>query len=510
MLGLIGWTIILFGYIGGVTSVLNESRLTENLLLVSYPVLQVCFLIQGLLTMAVPILYTVVLMKTSKTSECIQTSRYNQQQKRFCVSYVSVVIICQLIGGVFLNTGEHKSTPTLNLLLNLLYFAMLLYLLISLYRFWRRTQILLSATSSNIDSNEGEVEKPHRLRRIWVVTLACTVIFGCGAIANHSAERDFWFVEERKGELVLKEYTGLRPYVKIPERINAKQVVRLDSCFKKNKFIKRVSIPQGITSIGPNTFASYKKLKKVEIPNSVKEIGYSAFESCQSLTKLTIPNSALVIEDEAFAQCRNLKTVQMPESLNYMASNAFSYCESLESEVPKTLFVDWEEVMVPEGVIRIPEDIFRNCDKLKYIHLPESLREIEGKAFAGCVSLETIEMPGVSEIAPDQEPDEVYQLPLHYKDFIAYGLIIEADTEEIVAPGVLRYVDVLVRNCYVIGIQIISSQCEDLEVRLPGGLIVSNCTISSFEFLAKNKKLEMLFLKNNSYNCSLKQLKEAH
>lgn len=648
-MGLVAWSVILCVQILDAASLLDSYRQFTNVSLVSYPALQVSYLIQGILTMVMPVFYTAALIKTSKKSECIRTSQYIQQQKAFCRSYVSVVILCQLISVVFLNTGEHRSTPTLNLLLNLLYFGMLIYLHISLYRFWRRTQILLSATESIIDSNEDEVGKSHRLRRIWIMALMCTVVFGCGAIVNYSVERDFWYVEEKKGELVLKEYTGQRPYVKIPEYINGKQVVRLDSCFERKKFIKRVSIPQGVTLIGSNAFASCVKLNKVEIPNGVEEIGYGAFRSCRSLTKLIIPDSVLIIEDEAFAdcsglrrvilpekiekigraafkscrsleeialpegltllpeelfdyclelvhatlpqsikwidgeafaKCEKLETVQIPENLDYIASDAFSHCESLKSEVPKTSFADWEEVIVPEGVIRIPEDMFRNCHKLEYIHLPESLREIERMGFAGCTGLkkivipegvtaihsktffqcnklETVEMPGVSKIAsdafwgctklqnnmiseeetfseqdvPDQEPDEVvipplerepyirpseqsadllsgqisiggemYQLPLHYEDFTACGLIIEADTEEIVAPGAYRYVEVAdgdnrfkieienidshnrpLKECYVTAVILQPDKIPDLKIVLPGGLKLQDCSREEIE-----------------------------
>jgi len=728
LIGLAMWIAVLCGLIGSAASQ-PLSNGFGNVSMVSYITLQMCYLLNGLLTMVISILYTAVLIKTSAKQEKIRITQYIQQQKWFCSSYAAGAILCRLISTVLLNTGEHKSTPVSNMILNLLYFCMLLYLLISLCTYWKKTRILLSAAVLDIDISEEMGRKPHCIKPIltWGFALMCTVISGYSAIANYSVEMDFEYQESYKEDgIVLQKYTGQRPYVKIPQQINGQQVIGFEASFSGCDFIKSVSIPQGVESVGykafygcrrmpaislPDSikiieeaaFSSCKKLKKIEIPDSVEEIGDYAFLWCESLekaklpsnlkvvkqgafarcnsikqivlpgsvteirkdafgyckglTELTIPDGVSIIEEVAFAgcsglrqvvfpqsikridqeafwgcsaleeiefpeglsviqgsafygcsglnhvtlpqslkwieedaftKCISLKTIQIPQDIDYIASGAFRDCDNLESTIPKTSFVDREEVIVPDGVTVIGEDTFRNCSRLKYVYLPEGLKWIGEGAFAGCTSLEeivipkrvkkiesktfyrcsklkTIEMPGVYQIEKDsfegcvnlqnitissfafftvqdiigQKPDEpvaenktesavsllervpyvrpsrlssdllsgqisiggeVYQFPMHYEDFAAYGLTIEADTEEILEPEECRFVDVRegenvfdivvenidgynqpLKSCYVTGVTVFQNQSDNLEIVLPGGLKLQDCSREEIE-----------------------------
>ena len=730
VIGLMMWIVILCVQIGSAASLSLSYWYFSNVSMVSYASLQVCYLLNGILTMAISILYTAVLIKTSAKTEYIRIIRYIQQQRWFCSSYVAGVILCQLISAILLNTGEHKSTPVSNLILNLLYFGMLSYLLISLCIFWKKTQILLSAANSDADISDEAGRKPHCHRRIWGFALMCTVISGYGAIANYSTEIDFEYREPYREEgIVLRKYTGQRSYVKIPKQINGRQVVGLEASFYGCDFIKGVFIPQGVESVGYNTFNGCGRMTAISLPDSIKTIGEKAFESCiklkkimipdsveeigdytflgcedlekvklpsnlkvirqgtfaqcnslkqlmipesvteirryafghcKSLTELTIPDgvsnieedtfsgcsglrqvvlpegikkigrkafqgctaleemelpegltvileeafygcselshvtlpqSLKWIEEDAFTKCISLKTIQIHQDINYIASDAFRDCDNLESTIPKTSFVDREEVIVPDGVTVIGEDTFRNCSRLKYVYLPEGLKWIGKGAFAGCTSLEeivipkrvekiesktfyrcsklkTIEMPGVYQIEKDsfegcvnlqnitissfaiftlqdiigQKPDEpdemvienktesavsllkrapyirpsqlsadllsgqisigdkIYQFPMHYEDFAAYGLMIEADTEEVLAPGEYRFVDVgegenefaiVVENidrynrplkvCYVTSVVVYPNNIVNLEIVLPGGLKLQDCSKEEIE-----------------------------
>ena len=70
-----------------------------------------------------------------------------------------------------------------------------------------------------------------------------------------------------------------------------------------------VTIPDSVTSIGSYTFASCENLTSVTIPDSVTSIGYSAFESCSSLTSITIPDSVTSIGNYTFYRCTSLTSV---------------------------------------------------------------------------------------------------------------------------------------------------------------------------------------------------------
>ncbi|MBQ3767671.1 MAG: leucine-rich repeat domain-containing protein [Prevotella sp.] len=46
-----------------------------------------------------------------------------------------------------------------------------------------------------------------------------------------------------------------------------------------------------------------REIKKLDIPNSVTSIGQAAFHNCSGLTSVTIPNSVTSIGRYAFAKC---------------------------------------------------------------------------------------------------------------------------------------------------------------------------------------------------------------
>ena len=70
----------------------------------------------------------------------------------------------------------------------------------------------------------------------------------------------------------------------------------------------RMTIPEGVTSIGGSAFYGCLDLKLVSIPNSMTSIGASAFYGCRNLANVTIPSGMESIGDRAFLGC-NLESV---------------------------------------------------------------------------------------------------------------------------------------------------------------------------------------------------------
>ena len=97
--------------------------------------------------------------------------------------------------------------------------------------------------------------------------------------------------------------------------------------------VRKLTIPEGVTSIGSSMFAGCSSLRSVTIPESVKGIGDWAFQNCSSLTSVTIPEGLTSIGCSAFSGCGSLTSVTIPESVTSIGWGAFAGCASLRSVI---------------------------------------------------------------------------------------------------------------------------------------------------------------------------------
>ena len=91
------------------------------------------------------------------------------------------------------------------------------------------------------------------------------------------------------------------------------------------KYVRKddnVYIPQGITKIEKNAFAS-STLKNVVFPEGLEKIGENAFANCKKLTKVTIPKSVDIIDQDAFSKCKNLKKITFKGTPSDISPYAF-------------------------------------------------------------------------------------------------------------------------------------------------------------------------------------------
>ena len=70
--------------------------------------------------------------------------------------------------------------------------------------------------------------------------------------------------------------------------------------------ITDLTIPDGVTNIGSNSFHNCTNLLNVTIPSGVREIGSYSFYGCSGLTSVTIPDSVTNIGTYAFYSCLGL------------------------------------------------------------------------------------------------------------------------------------------------------------------------------------------------------------
>ena len=123
-------------------------------------------------------------------------------------------------------------------------------------------------------------------------------------------------------------------------------------------------------------------LTRVTINNGVKSVGSYAFSGCKVLTIITMPNSVTSIGNGVFYGCSNLASVWLPDSITSIGDSAFSGCTNLTT------------ITIPNGVTSIEAYTFYGCTGLMSIGLPDSVTSIGASAFYGCTRLTSFTILG--------------------------------------------------------------------------------------------------------------------
>ena len=93
--------------------------------------------------------------------------------------------------------------------------------------------------------------------------------------------------------------------------------------------VKKLVVPDGVTSINDNAFYSYYNLTSVTIPSSVSYIGKYSFRYCYQITSLNLSEGLKTIGESAFESCSGLTSVIIPSSVTSIGNYAFSGCSDL-------------------------------------------------------------------------------------------------------------------------------------------------------------------------------------
>lgn len=160
--------------------------------------------------------------------------------------------------------------------------------------------------------------------------------------------------------------------------------------FGKCTGLKKVTLKNGVRSIGEDAFRDCSSLEGVIFENTVLEkISDGAFWGCSALSSIVLPDSVTEIERNAFFET-GLRNIQLPEKLTLIGGGAFCNCKNLK------------QVQLPPQLKELGEGAFFNCENLTQIQLPAQLNKLGTDAFRDCTSLDKIDIPaGLTQIGPD-------------------------------------------------------------------------------------------------------------
>ena len=92
--------------------------------------------------------------------------------------------------------------------------------------------------------------------------------------------------------------------------------------------------PSILNIIGPGAFRYCLSLSSITIPASVKDIEYLAFNECRYLRSITLQNGLSSISQSAFSFCKSLSSITIPASIKVLGGTSggvFNNCTSLST-----------------------------------------------------------------------------------------------------------------------------------------------------------------------------------
>lgn len=147
-----------------------------------------------------------------------------------------------------------------------------------------------------------------------------------------------------------------------------------------NCSVEKIIIPPSVEKITKYCFSDCTKLTRAQFTANIEKakLEEGIFKNCTALNDVVLPDDMLYLGNNMFEKCTSLESIKLPENLQELGDYCFKGCSKLAS------------LTIPESIKRIGKYCFEDT-YIGKIALPRSLMEIEGYAFSGCDNLGTIE-----------------------------------------------------------------------------------------------------------------------
>lgn len=163
---------------------------------------------------------------------------------------------------------------------------------------------------------------------------------------TYSTSADDYMYQTSAHAVTLQKYLGSADVVMIPSTIEG--------------------LP--VRTIGDECFAKHSEILKIVLPDSMRTIGYKTFYGCSALREINFPEGLYEIGGWSFAHTAIPQAI-LPDSVKKLGYGAFYGCSKLT------------ECVLSPNVVKLDENTFSNCVRLKSVTIPSGDITIDVKAF---------------------------------------------------------------------------------------------------------------------------------
>ena len=209
-----------------------------------------------------------------------------------------------------------------------------------------------------------------------VMTLTAFPLSGLTASAAYSGDFVYEVLSETNKTCEITGYTGYATALVIPSELDGYTVTSIGDFAFYYSSLESITIPNRVTNIGNDAFASSFALSSITLPDSITRIGSYAFDQTAYFNDTdNWKNGVLYIGKYCVASSYDVETVQISAGTELIADAVFGWRDSLTS------------ITLPDSMTSIGEEAFNCCPFLATVTIPSNVTSIGDMAFYNCTSL---------------------------------------------------------------------------------------------------------------------------
>jgi hypothetical protein len=261
-----------------------------------------------------------------------------------------------------------------------------------------------------------------------------------------TAYGDWTYETKEDGSLRIDAWTGDASVLTVPSEINGYRVTEIGTeIFKDNHYLYKVTVSEGIVTVGERAFSFCESLKEIELPSTLTEISPGAFwqsnvlsikispdnirymvnDGCiltsdgrelnfmleSSDSERKIPDSVEIIQDFAVSHLDTMSSLYIPSSVKTVGNHAINSCFSLKEIVFEDMnariafgndaFLGLNRLTslnIPRNSVMLGNNSFMYCSEMTEVTLPKTIAFDSG-SFNNCTSLKKVIIPRNSAVS---------------------------------------------------------------------------------------------------------------